>query len=173
MLKKPEPGAQFQYERTSSIDQPSWPARGSEVEPTTSSRCSSFQKWERSLDPGRMQRTLRHSRANCASPLSLRRPSALGADLKRGKSRSPSALCHVIAHGDEEVRLILSSRIWIDSIKPSNKWPLGRNVGYAGETRCSHLVTSGRRTSEGERERSQMIGWDSKTEVGLPSPQRK
>ena len=79
----------------------------------------------------------------------------------------------MIAHGDEEVRLILSSRIWIDSIKPSNKWPLGRNVGHAGETRCWYLVTSGRQTSEGERERSQMIGWDPRTEVGFPSPQRK
>ena len=39
--------------------------------------------------------------------------------------------------------------------------------------RCWYLVTSGRRTPEGERERSQMIGWDPKTEVGLPSPQRK
>ena len=53
------------------------------------------------------------------------------------------------------------------------KWPLRENVGHAGETRCSHLVTSGRRTLEGERERSQMIGWDPKMEVGLPSPQRK
>ena len=78
--------------------------------------------------------------------------------------------CHVIAHGDVEVRLILSSRIWIDSIKPSNKWPLGRNVGHVGETRCSYLVTSGRRTSEGERERSQMIGWDPKNGSGTPFP---
>ena len=37
-------------------------------------------------------------------------------------------------------------------------------MGHAGETRCSYLVTSDRRTSEGERERSQMIGW-------LPLPQ--
>ena len=42
-----------------------------------------------------------------------------------------------------------------------------------GINRCWYLVTSGRRTPEGERERSQMIGWDPKTEVGLPSPQRK
>ena len=31
-------------------------------------------------------------------------------------------------------------------------------------------MTSGRRTSEGERERSQMIGGDPKTEVGVPFP---
>ena len=41
-------------------------------------------------------------------------------------------------------------------------------MGHTGETRCWHLVTSGRRTPEGERERSQVIGWDPKTEVGLP-----
>ena len=50
------------------------------------------------------------------------------------------------------------------------KWPLRENVGHAGETRCSHLVTSGRRTSEGERERSQMIGWDHQNGSGAPFP---
>ena len=40
--------------------------------------------------------------------------------------------CHVIAHGDEEVRLILSSRIeW--EYQAVKKWPLGRNVGHTGE----------------------------------------
>ena len=81
--------------------------------------------------------------------------------------------CHVVAHGDDRGK-ITTPRIWIDSIKPSKKkWPLRKNVGHTGETRCWHLVTSDRRTPEGERERSQMIGWDPKTEVGLPSPQRK
>ena len=42
-------------------------------------------------------------------------------------------LCHVIAHGDEEVRLILSSRIeW--EYQAVKKWPLGENVGH-GEYR--------------------------------------
>ena len=83
-----------------------------------------------------------------------------------------SCYCHVIAHGDEEVRLILFSRVK-SALSSSQKVTVKRNVGHAEETRCSYLVTSGRRTSEGERERSQMIGWDPKTEVGLPSPQRK
>ena len=39
-----------------------------------------------------------------------------------------------------------------------------------GVNRCWYLVTSGRRTPEGEGERSQMIGWDPKTEVGTPPP---
>ena len=38
------------------------------------------------------------------------------------------------------------------------KWPLRKNVGHTGETRCWYLVTSGRRTPEGEEDRSQMIG---------------
>ena len=39
--------------------------------------------------------------------------------------------CHVIAHGDEEVRLILSSRIeW--EYQAVKKWPLGENVGHGG-----------------------------------------
>ena len=48
------------------------------------------------------------------------------------------------------------------------------NVGHRGDiNRCWYLVTSGRRTPEGEEGRSQVIGWDPKTEVGTPSPQRK
>ena len=40
--------------------------------------------------------------------------------------------CHVMAHGDEEVRLILSSRIeW--EYQAVKKWPLGRNVGHTGD----------------------------------------
>ncbi len=41
-------------------------------------------------------------------------------------------LCHVIAHGDEEVGLILSSRIeW--EYQAVKKWPLGENVGHGGQ----------------------------------------
>ena len=55
LLKKPEPGAQFQWERTSSAVQPRLSLRGSEAEPTTSSRYSFyFRGRERSLDPERL-----------------------------------------------------------------------------------------------------------------------
>ena len=37
--------------------------------------------------------------------------------------------CHVIAHGDEEVRLILSSRIELE-YQAVKKWPLRENVGH-------------------------------------------
>ena len=45
-------------------------------------------------------------------------------------------------------------------------------MGHRGDiNRYWYLVTSGRRTPEGEGERSQIIGWDPKTEVGLsPHP---
>ena len=76
----------------------------------------------------------------------------------------------MIAHGDEEVRLILFSR-GESALSSSQKVTVKRECGSRRGDQV--LVTSGRRTSEGERERSQMIGWDPKTEVGLPSPQRK
>ena len=38
----------------------------------------------------------------------------------------------MIAYGDEEVRLILSSRIELE-YKAVKKWPLGRNVGHTGD----------------------------------------
>ena len=74
-FKKIEPGAQFLREKISSADQPCRSLRGSEAEPTTSS-------W-------RLRRATRHSRTNAVSPLGLRRPSAFGYDLRRGKSKSP------------------------------------------------------------------------------------
>ena len=37
--------------------------------------------------------------------------------------------CHVIAHGDEEVRMILSSRVAI-SYLAVKKWLLRENVGH-------------------------------------------
>ena len=43
--------------------------RGSEVEPTTSSRYSSFRDCERSLDPGRLGRAFRNSWTNGVSPI--------------------------------------------------------------------------------------------------------
>ena len=38
----------------------------------------------------------------------------------------------MIAHGDEEVRLILSSRIELE-YQAVKKWPLGENVGHRGD----------------------------------------
>ena len=89
LFKKPEPSAQFQWERTSSTIQPRRSLRGSEVEPTTSFRYSSFRGRERSLDPERLRRAVWHSQTNGASLLGLRRPSALESDLKQGKTYLP------------------------------------------------------------------------------------
>ena len=87
LFKKLDPGAQFQWERISSAVQPCRSLRGSEAEPTTNSRYSSFRGHERSLDPRRLPRAFRHSRTNSASPKDLRRPSAFGSELRRGKVR--------------------------------------------------------------------------------------
>ena len=51
--RKLDPGAQFQWERISSTVQLRHSLRGSEAEPTTSSRYSSFRGRKRSLDPRR------------------------------------------------------------------------------------------------------------------------
>ena len=69
------------------VVQPRRSLRGSEAEPTTSSRYSSFRGRERSLDPRRLRRAVRHSRTNNVSPKGLRRPSAFGSDFRRGKVR--------------------------------------------------------------------------------------
>ena len=50
VFRKPEPGTQIQYEAISSAVQSCRSLRGSEAEPTTSSRYSSFRGCERSLD---------------------------------------------------------------------------------------------------------------------------
>ena len=86
LFKKPEPGAQFQWERTSSADQLSCSIRGSKAEPTTNPLYSSLRGQEMSLDQGRFQRALRHSMTNGGSPLGLRQPSALGFNLRQGKA---------------------------------------------------------------------------------------
>ena len=87
LFKELDPGAQFQWERISSAVQPCRSLRELEAEPTTNSRYSSFRGRERLLDPRRLRRALRHSRTNSASPKGLRRPSAFGSDLRRGKVR--------------------------------------------------------------------------------------
>ena len=85
LFKKLDPGAQFQWERISPAVQLCRSLRGSEAEPTTSSRYSSFRGRERSLCPRRLGRAVRLSRKNRVSPKGLRRPSAFGSDLRRGK----------------------------------------------------------------------------------------
>ena len=62
LFKKLDPGAQFQRERISPAVQLRRSLRGSEAEPTTSSRYSSFRGCEKSLDLGRLRRAARHSR---------------------------------------------------------------------------------------------------------------
>ena len=86
-LFKLEPGAQFQWERIFSAVRPRRSLRGSEAESTTSSRYSSFRGRERSLDPGRLRRAVRHLRTDGVSPIGLRRPSVFGSDWRRGKVR--------------------------------------------------------------------------------------
>ena len=52
-----------------------------------------------------------------------------------------------------EIRLILSSR-WNEQWQAVKEWPLRKNVGHRGDTnRCWYLVTSGRRTAGGRREK--------------------
>ena len=87
LFKKLDPDAQFQWKRISSVVQSRRSLRGSEAEPTTSSRYSSFRGRERSLDPRRLRRAVRHSRTNSVWPKGLRRPSAFESDFRRGKVR--------------------------------------------------------------------------------------
>ena len=68
LFKKIEPGDQFQGRRISSTIQPRCSLRGSKVEPTTSSQYSSFRGRERSLDPRRLRRAVRHSRTTVLRP---------------------------------------------------------------------------------------------------------
>ena len=71
LFKKLEPGTQFHCERISSSDQPSHSTRGSEAEPTTNSRYSSFRDWKRSLSRKSLRRAFRYLRINGAAPLSF------------------------------------------------------------------------------------------------------
>ena len=87
LFKKLDPGAQFQWERISSAVQLRRSLRGSGAEPTTSPRYSSFRGRERSLDPRRLRRAFRHSQTNSALPKGVRRLSAFGSDMRRGKVR--------------------------------------------------------------------------------------
>ena len=88
LFKKLDPSAQFQWERISSAVQSRRLLRGSEVEPTTSSRYSSFQgrakEGYEGLCKGRLRRA---ARTNDVSPIGLRRPSAFGSDWRQEKVR--------------------------------------------------------------------------------------
>ena len=87
--------------------------RGSEAEPTTSSRYSSFRGRERSLDSRRLRRAVRHSRTNSASPKGLRRPSAFVSDLRRGKVRLAFCLLTASPVKDRPRYANLSASQWL------------------------------------------------------------
>ena len=76
-----------------------------------------------------------------------------------------------MAHGDEEVGLILSSRIeW--EYQAVKKWPLGRNVGHTEDQMFTLSELRSPDIGRGKREKPN--DWRGpQTEVGFPSPQRK
>ena len=89
MFKKLDPGAQFQWERISSAVQPRRSLRGSEAEPTTSSRYSSFRGRERSLDPRRLRRAFRTHGQTGLRPKAYIDLQPLGLTCGEEKSDSP------------------------------------------------------------------------------------
>ena len=52
--------------------------------------------------------------------------------------------CHVISHWEEGDKI--TTRIWIDSIKPSKKWPLRENVGHRGRDEDQQMFVPSNRT---------------------------
>ena len=113
LFKKLDPRTQFQWERISSAVQPRRSLRGSEAEPTTSSRYSSSRGRERSLDPGRLRRAAQHSQTNSVSPKGLRRPSVFGSDLRRGKVRLAFRLHTASPVKDRPKYASLSASQWL------------------------------------------------------------
>ena len=113
LFKKLDPGAQFQWERISSAVQPHRSLRGSEAEPTTNSRYSSFRGRERSLDPRRLRRPFRYLRTNSVSPKGLRPPSAFGSYLRRGKVRLAFRLHNESPVKDRPKYASLSASQWL------------------------------------------------------------
>ena len=76
--------------------------------------------------------------------------------------------CHVMAHGDEEVGLILSSRI--ERVSSSQKVTVRKECG---SRRCSHLSDLGS-PDIGRGKREKPNDWRGpQTEVGFPSPQQR
>ena len=112
LFRKLEPSAQFWCERTSSTNQPSQSTRGSVAHTTTSSLYSSFRDRERSLDPGRLQRVLQHSRTNGASLFSLRRALALRSDLRWWKGSLAFRLYTASVDKDRPKKASLSANQW-------------------------------------------------------------
>ena len=113
LFKKLEPGAQFQWEQISSAVQPRRSQRRSEAEPTTSSWYSSFWDRERSLDPRKLRRAVRHLRTNGVSSIGLRRPSAFGSDLRWGKVRLAFRLHTASPDKDQPKDENLSASQWL------------------------------------------------------------
>ena len=80
--------------------------------------------------------------------------------------------CHVIAHGDEEVRLILFSR-GESALSGSQKVTVKRECGSRRGDQVFALSDL-RSPDIGRGKREKPNDWlGPKTEVGLPSPQRK
>ena len=152
LFKKLDPGAQFQWERISSAVQPRRSLRGSEAEPTTNSRYSSFRGHERSLDPRRLRRAIRHSRTNSASPKGLRRPSAFGSDLRRGKVRLAFHWVPPSRHGPDMQVFQQASG------SPDQAYPDPRcvYVGYRPCLRDHRPCTSPDKSGEGSLQRQPM-----------------
>ena len=76
-------------------------------------------------------------------------------------------LCHVMAHGDEEVGMILPPPVEL-KLSSSQKVTVRRE---SGSCRCSHLSDLGSPDiGRGKKKRSQMIGGGGQTEVGVPFP---
>ena len=113
LFKKLEPGAQFQWELISSAVQSCCSQRGSEADPTTSSRYSYFLDCERSLDPGRLRRALRHSRINGVPPIDLSRLSAFGSDWRRGNVLLDFCLHTTFPDKDWPKYVCLSASQWL------------------------------------------------------------
>ena len=78
-----------------------------------------------------------------------------------------------MAHGDEEVGLILSSRIeW--EYQAVKKWPLGRNVGHTGDQMFAFKwpQVAGHRKGK-EREAKWLAGTPNGSGVPFPSAEVK
>ena len=86
---------------------------GSKAETTTSSRYSSFRGRERSLDPRRLRRAVRHSQTNSASPKGLHQPSAFRSDLRRRKVRLAFCLHTASPVKDRPWYVSLSASQWL------------------------------------------------------------
>ena len=117
-FKKIDPGAQFLREKISSADQPCRSLRGTEAEPTTSSR--------------RLRRATRHSRTNAVSPLGLRRPSAFGYDLRRGKVQIAFRLYTAYPVKDQpKYAICLRQRKYSQSVKDQGEEVSGARLSPA------------------------------------------